>query len=209
MLIAFGGLLLLSQIARDAGKRKEPRLFATWGGMPSITIFRHLDGRIDSVTKAKYHVQMSKLVAGADAPSPEFEGANPDAADQVYRAWSTFIRVNTRDTKKYALLFQENINYGYRRNVWGMKPAGILIAALAVASAGVWIWLLYRSSSKISVELSGAAAIDFALLLLWVFHFKPSWVRIPAEAYAERLIEAIDSLAKKPERRSAKAKTST
>lgn len=205
LLMTCGGLLLLSQIARDGGKRREPGLFTKWGGMPSIAIFRHRDKRIDSVTKAKYHAQMAKLVPGANAPSLEFETADPDAADQVYRAWSTYVRVNTRDTKKYSLLFQENINYGYRRNVWGMKPVGVLISALSVAAAASWLWLLYQSSAKISVELSGAAAVDFALLLLWVFHFTSDWVRIPAEAYAERLVEAIDSLAKKPQRKSANA----
>ena len=81
--------------------------------------------RIDPITKARYHKRLADLVKGAKAPSANDEQEDPVAADGVYSAWSTYLRVNTRDTKKYSLLLQENINYGYRRNVWGLRPIGI------------------------------------------------------------------------------------
>ena len=99
LVISCGGLLLLAQIARDAGKRKERSLFQKWGGTPSVCIFRHVDARMDAITKARCHKTMSNLVKEAKAPSADEETADPIAADGVYTAWSTYIRVNTRDTK--------------------------------------------------------------------------------------------------------------
>jgi hypothetical protein len=40
----------------------------------------------------------------------------------------------------------------------------------------------------------GAAVLALVFLVLWIFRFTPDWVRIPADAYAERLAEAVDGL---------------
>jgi hypothetical protein len=195
--ISCGGLLLLAQIARDAGKRKEKSLFARWGGMPSIAIFRHRNDRVDAITRAKYHERMSKVVGGAIAPTAAEELADPMRADQIYAAWSTYVRVNTRDTKKYSLVFSENINYGYRRNLYGLRPIGITVTSMSVIGALAWLYIDYNATKVISPPLAAAALVDLAMLSLWVVYFSSDWVRIPAEAYADRLVEAIDTLSSK------------
>jgi hypothetical protein len=199
LVVSCGGLLLLAQVARDAGKRKERTLFDKWGGTPSASIFRHVDVRVDRITKGRYHKRMSGLVKNAKAPSAENEAADPIAADEVYTSWSTYLRVHTRDSRKHALIFQENVNYGYRRNVWGLRSAGITVTSASFAGAVAWIYFRYRSSGQISVELIFALVVTSILLLLWLFHFTADWVRVPADAYAERLAEAIDSLVPKQE----------
>src|SRR5271165_6378507 len=107
-LVGFGGAFLLTQLAGDAGKKREKELFAKWGGMPSVSIFRHRDTRLNAIIKARYHKILSRLVKEARAPSVQQEQAEPDNADVIYAAWSDYLRVNTRDTKKFALLFREN-----------------------------------------------------------------------------------------------------
>lgn len=194
VILACGGTWLLSHLARDEGKKGEPKLFEKWGGMPSVAIFRHRDSRVDPITKERYHKKLADLVKGASAPSPADETTAPEAAENVYRAWSTYVRVNTRDTKKYPLLFQENVCYGYRRNVWGLRPIGITVSALCALGGLGWIVYQYHSGSNLSEAVIGAAAIALVLLLLWIFRFTPDWVRIPADAYAERLAEAVDGL---------------
>ncbi len=94
-----GGAFLLSQLARDAGRKSEKALFAKWGGLPSVAIFRHRDTRLDSITKTRYHKKLATLIKGSKAPSAEQEHADPASADAVYSAWSTYLRVNTRDTR--------------------------------------------------------------------------------------------------------------
>lgn len=130
-----GGAFLLTQLARDAGKKREKQFFVAWGGIPSVTIFRHRDTRIDAITKSRYHRQLAALVKGAKGPSPEEEQTDPAMADQVYSAWSSYLRVHTRDTKKYSLLFQENISYGYRRNLCGLRPLGITVSGAFLRSS--------------------------------------------------------------------------
>lgn len=197
MIVGLGGTFLISQLVRDAGKNCEKKLFEQWGGIPSATIFRHRDPTLDAVTKARYHKKLSTLVKEAKAPSIEEEQGDPVAADLVYTAWSHFLRVNTRDTKKYALLFQENVSYGYRRNVWGMRSWGITAALLSMLVCGIRLYSCYVGNGRIDGALLGAAAFAAILLLLWIFRFTGDWVRVPADAYAERLAECIEALGTK------------
>jgi hypothetical protein len=76
-LASCGGAFLLTQLARDRGKRGESALFNQWGGMPSITILRHSNQRIDALTKARYHKRLSALVKGTKSPSVAMEEENP------------------------------------------------------------------------------------------------------------------------------------
>lgn len=193
-LFGFGGAFLLTQLARDAGKNREPDLYQLWGGMPSISIFRHAHKRLDSVTKARYHEKLATLVNGAKAPSPEEEKADPAAADEVYSAWSHYLRSNTRDTKKYSLLFQENVSYGYRRNVWGLRPIGIAVSLLCAVVAGGHLWFTHKGTGQIDQELVGAGVVSLIFLSLWLFRFTSEWVRVPANAYAERLAECLETI---------------
>src|SRR5690348_9817710 len=41
LIITFGGAALMSQLARDLGKRKEPALWKSWGGPPTSQLLRH------------------------------------------------------------------------------------------------------------------------------------------------------------------------
>lgn len=192
--VGCGGAFLLTQLARDSGKNREKALFENWGGLPSIVILRHSDGRLDSITKARYHKKLGTLVKEAKPPTPEQEQADPAAADAIYAAWSNFLRVNTRDTKKFALLFQENVNYGYRRNVWGLKSIGIVISVLSAAACGARLWQVWRLTGRLDAALTAAAMFSSFILLLWLFRFTPNWVRVPADAYAHRLAESAEAL---------------
>jgi hypothetical protein len=189
-----GGMYLLSQLARDAGKKSEKTLFERWGGMPSVAVFRHRDTRLDRITKARYHKKMATLVKEAKAPSGAVEQANSAAADEVYAAWSTYLRVHTRDTKKFPLLFQELVSYGYRRNLWGLRFIGIITSAVSGIIAAAVCYQRFRPTGSISEEIAGAGILAIVFLLMWLFRFSADWVRIPADAYAGRLVESIDSM---------------
>lgn len=194
ILIGSGFAFLLSQLARDAGKSKEQDLFKAWGGMPSVTIFRHRDGRLDPSTKARYHTILSRPVVGAKAPTVEQEQADPEAADAIYTRWSTYLRVNTRDSRRFPLVFQENCNYGYRRNVFGLGPFGLAVSLIGCAACVICLYIARNSAGSFDSIVVLAAVFDGILLLLWLFYFKPSWVRVPANAYSERLAEAAETL---------------
>ena len=116
--------------------------------------------------------------------------------------------MQTRDKQKYPLVFDENVSYGFRRNTWGLKPFGIAAAVVGTIGAAVSI---YRFKDGPNLGLAVACTTLSALLLLfWLFWVRPSWVRIPAKAYAERLMEAALRLAQtKPKDSTSKAKSSS
>lgn len=118
---ALGGALLLSNVARDAGKRIEPRLWSTWGGKPSVAMLRHRDGRLAAPVKARYHKRLGQLLKRA-LPTAQEEATDPAAADGAYEAANSWMLANSRDQDKFQALFAENITYGFRRNLLGLSP---------------------------------------------------------------------------------------
>jgi hypothetical protein len=132
-----GCAFFLAQVARDSGKKKENLLFKAWGGMPSIAIFRYRDSTLDSITKQRYHKAMETLVPESSAPTEKNEKKKPDETDEIYSAWSNYLRTHTRDKARFPLIFSENVNYGYRRNAWGMKAWGIRLSLLSAISISI------------------------------------------------------------------------
>ena len=104
------------------------------------------------------------------------------------------MRVSTRDATRYPLVFKENANYGFRRNVWGLRPVGIITCTVCCLIGGARLYQLYEATGVVSEEIAGSCALALVFLALWVSRFSADWVRVPAYAYAERLAESVDML---------------
>ena len=191
---AVGGLYWLSQLARDPGKALESGLWQSWGGTPSAAILRHCDPRIDAITKARYHARLAELVPNTTAPTRELETRDPKAADACYTAWSTYLRNNTRDQKRFTLVFEELVSYGYRRNVLGLRPYGMASNILACLVCGAFISSAVYQKHDVGAALWLALGADILLLLFWVLRVSPPWVRLTADNYAARLADAVDNV---------------
>lgn len=189
-----GGAFLVCNLSRDRGDRIQQQLFKDWGGMPSVAIMRHQDKRVDAVTKGRYHKALAKMVQGTKAPTPAQEAANPDAADAVYVAWSNYLRVKTRNSPKFALIAFENINFGYRKNVLGLRPFGILLAVLTLLGVGA-IALNKGADGPLQYEVVAIAALVLDCVF-WIAGVTPKWVKQAGDAYAGRLFEAVEILKK-------------
>ncbi len=116
---------LLSHIGRDKGKKKEPKLWESWGGAPSIQVMRYSNGEIPTLIKDRYFSKLNSLCAVPIVPNLLTEQSDPDKADEIYALWGSYLRNNSRDQIKFNLVFTENTNYGFRRNLWGMKNLAI------------------------------------------------------------------------------------
>ena len=124
--------VLLSQLVRDQGKRKEAKLFQEWGGRPSVRALSYRGRVFDASTLARYHRRLAAIDPGLCFPdNAAQEDADPTTADRSYESASTLLVGRTRDRARFPLIFAENTNYGYRRNLWGMKPAGIAAASVS------------------------------------------------------------------------------
>ncbi len=190
----FGLAMLLSQIGRDFGYRKQPALWTRWGGAPTTQQLRHRTDNSNPVLLKRYHDRLSLLRPDLSLPSAAEEKRDPTQADHIYAACVQFLISKTRDRTQFPLLYKENVNYGFRRNLWGLKPFGITLAAAGLIAAVLRAWLLRGSPTDLRGELLVSIAVSFVLLLFWILWVTQKWVRIPAEAYAARLLECCEQL---------------
>lgn len=185
---------LLSHLARDIGKRREPKLFSRWDGAPSVRFLRHRDTTLPEATRDRYHAKLAMVVPSIALPSLRSEKAKPEAADDVYRSCCDWLREATRDRARFGLLFEENVGYGFRRNLWGMKPVGIALSVAALAASGFRIWTSMAENEPLKVESLAAIALSAPLLACWLLRITPNWVKVSSETYARRLLSACDVL---------------
>lgn len=184
-------IFLMAQCGRDAGKRKEPELFRSIGGKPSTRFLRHSDQTLPPATKKRYLDFLAANAPEFNPPTLQQEVNDPHAADRMYDSAVDWLRAKTRDAKINDLLLAENISYGFRRNLWGMKPLGITVCILtALAIIGLF---LYVPSLKLELSIALATVIILSIeLCFWVTIIQAKWVAVPAEAYAKTLLEYCD-----------------
>jgi hypothetical protein len=138
--LASGMLLFaLADLARRQGKRIEPRLYQSWGGKPTTVMLRHGDPTLDEGTKERYLAFLVGMV-GASRPSAADEKIKPADCDALYESCGNWLRQNTRDTKKFKILFSENVTYGFRRNLFALKHAALVIDVLVIGVCATALW---------------------------------------------------------------------
>ena len=199
VIVSFGGAMWLTQVGRDYGKKLEPYLFKKWGGKPSVILLRHRCGELPDATRVRYHATLNSLVSNLHMPTAAQEMTDPVHADQIYEAANSWLLAKTRDHKKFHLLFEENMNYGFRRNFWALKPLAItldlvILVGFAVFFAVSWKGGVVGTVQYISAELwvgIGATAMHMLIIALLI---SEHWVRLAAHAYATQLLAACDVL---------------
>ena len=206
LLGAAGGTAIMAQVGRELGRRKEPNLWESWGGPPTTRLLRHrrLPGDLTLVPGLRQQVEQ-----WVDYPLPteHEEEACPAWADAKYEEIVTSLREATRDTARFPLVFAENANYGFRRNLWGLKPIGASVAiglvfvSWAMLSLTVWgrpwpdpWWDVFVNPDSAAVIRLVVAVANTVFAAFWLFWVKPTWVKDVANAYALRLLESVQTL---------------
>lgn len=201
-MISFGITAALSyffsNLGRDMGKKKELNLWKEWGGMPSVQLFSFQNNIIDYYTKVNYHNILMELAP----PSNEninFEKAEIEDVEEIYRSWTRYLISKTRDYKNFPLLFNENISYGFRRNLWGLKKPSLIIISFSMFANFAFQWSKFTFYYNLyQTEFFLSESILLGILLFWIFIINSNWVKIPAFAYAERLLESIGKMKEMP-----------
>ncbi len=152
-------LLLFADIARRKGKSIELNLFEKMGGKPSIQMLRHSDGTFDAVTKQRIHTFLGQKLK-EKPPTASHEASDPASADAFYERGGTWLREHTRDTKKFHILFDENMTYGARRNLLGLKWYALTLNASVVL---ICVLLL---AVHVPVPIEGSVPVRVAIVLI-------------------------------------------
>ncbi|GAP99815.1 hypothetical protein NIES2104_63810 [Leptolyngbya sp. NIES-2104] len=133
---------------------------------------------------------------------------------QIYATYVKFLLSKTRDHSKFSLVYEENCNYGFRRNLLGMKPYGIALSCMGILLLiGQYTSTMGLLNSPtimqmgnfvqaiIGLQFPKFSALSFAcltvnvfLLTAWLLWINSAWVKSSAEAYADRLLEACENL---------------
>ncbi len=194
LLGACGITYLLANVSRMMGKAQENQLFDTWGGMPTTQMLRHRDDRLDTHTKQRYHALLARKLK-IKFPSSEEEAVSPSEADEIYRAGVKWLLGKTRDKKRFALLFKENVSYGFHRNAFALRWLGVLICIAAI------MWLLianqaYDIHAWLTLPIGQIITVGlvFTMTLAWLFYFSSRRVKQAAFAYADMLLRACDEM---------------
>ncbi len=202
ILVFSGGSVWLTQIGRERGKKIEPQLFQAWGGKPSVTLIRHSDKRINSATKSRYHQFLEKNVPHFQLPSQESEKQNPFAADDLYQTAIDWLLSKTRDTTQFRLIFEENMNYGFRRNLYALKPVA-LIFDIVIIFALVMVTIsretispddIIRTLTNLDMYIYVAFSVVTVHAVAITTLVTKAWVKVTADAYGRQLLAACDAL---------------
>jgi hypothetical protein len=212
--IATTGLLVLvfalADFARKLGLRVEPKVYAEMGGKPSVTMFRRSDLTIEEPTKERYRTFLARKINVA-VPTPQQEAANQAEVDAFYEACGTWLRGNTRDPKKFPLLFNENVGYGFRRNLLGLRWPALALNVVVVAICAALVW--HHGTFDIDNDLMTRTIVVLIVAALHALYFgfvvTNNGVKEAARKHGRELILSTDHLTRSgraPATRKPKAK---
>lgn len=178
---------LAGQLGADFGKRREKRLWSESGGAPTTRFLRHSNSEFNHVTRARVHEKLRAL--GLHVPSADEEERNEQAADAYYESCTEELIRRTRDSVRFRLVFKSLTDYGFRRNLLGLKPLGLPIAVVALVGCGFSAWLRWSGEQLPTVSIC-AGILTLGLLLTWLVWVDEQTVGIAGNRYARFLLEA-------------------
>ena len=179
-----------SQIGADIGKRLEKRLWARWDGPPTTRFLRHGNQEYSEITRRTVHESLLGL--GLRVPTTEEQNQNPEYSDECYAASTAELRRLTRNKRKYPLVHKRLIDYGFRRNMLGLKWIGLATAvAASLACSSLILW--NRDTPSLVGPLLTVGTISAGMGICWLTLVSDKAVSLGAERYAHTLLEtAID-----------------
>ncbi|GJD66846.1 hypothetical protein MPEAHAMD_7045 [Methylobacterium frigidaeris] len=190
---------VLSFVPRAFGTRLEERLWREWGGAPATAYLRYAHPELDERQTAALHAKIAKIDPSLHVPSKAGEEDDPAAADQCYESMVRMLRARTWGPKNYPMLFDENLSYGFRRNLLGIRTIGILACLIGMGSGAAAIWQGHTAWPVIAIA---------AVVGAFVLANTPGDVRRQAERYARRLFMTVDLLKPAPKAKASGTATS-
>lgn len=182
--LAVAALTFLAQIGRDRGRALQPQLWRDWGGSPAIQMLRA--GPSVAAQRRRAGVEAA---LGLTLPTADEQQSDPAAADEHLQ--DAVRQLTPRATQEHApQVWQENLNYGFRRNLLGLRPYGLAVAGVVISICAVAAAVTEHQGERL-VAFTVPLAVSVIALVAFMVVVTPSWVRVAAEAYAERLLDGV------------------
>ncbi|HBS06128.1 MAG TPA: hypothetical protein DEA96_14265 [Leptospiraceae bacterium] len=186
------GYLMATMVA-ERGRALQTEVFAHV--LPTTVLLRHSDDRVDVYSKARYHSVLSNGT-GLAFPNMQTESQDQRAADAIYASGVEWLKEQTRDTTKFAVLFKKLTDYGFVRNVVAIRNYGI---ALDLITLAFLTWVSSGVSTKVlpAVSETGIDLAFFAItlhVLWWFLHCRIVRLRRVGFEYGRALLRCCDNL---------------
>ena len=176
-----------SQVGADFGRRLEKRLWAKWDGPPTTRFLRHRNREYNEITRHAVHERMARL--GFKVPTEDEEAHDPENSDEYYAAFVAELRRVTRNKGKYPLVHKRLIDYGFRRNMLGLKWIGLVtpaVVSLLCALHTLWKW----DEAGLINPVLFVGVVSVGIAIGWLTLVNEKVVSLGAERYADSLLEA-------------------
>ena len=201
-----GGTAIFAQIGRDRGLKNQNQLWESWNGAPTTRLLRHRlspgDNPISDTLRRRIEHWWGKPL-----PTKQEETEDPISADAIYREVTLDLIDATRDESKFPLVLAENTNYGFRRNLWGLKPWGLSLAIPCTVLAWTifattisgrpwptpWWDILVNPDSTAMIRLA-VSITNTAFTAFWLAKANPKWIKPVADTYANQLLNSARTL---------------
>ncbi len=179
---------VLGQVGADFGKRLEKDLWAKWGGPPTTRFIRHGNHEFNEVTRARIHAKLHEL--GLYVPTSVEQNQDERAADLHYQSCTDELIRRTRDQKEFPLVFKGLTEYGFRRNLLGLKVLGVFLTSVGLAGSAWSTYATWIATNEVQAVSLFASLISAGLLFLWMTWVRARTVELSADRYARFILEA-------------------
>jgi len=188
VVVTAGLHLIVMRTVRDRGGVVQERLWRDWGGSPTVQRLRWSGHPARAVERLHRRVHS---MTGVALPTADEEVDDPAGADDVYEDAIARMREMTRDHSRFPRVYSELVQYGTARNLYGMRPTGLSVAAAVLAFVAVLAALTVLQALAVnwwSLGIAGTGALTLGAV--WLLRITPAYVRPAADRYADALLGA-------------------
>lgn len=181
--VEFLAAIILGHLARARGRSAEDVLWKAWGGPPSTRWLRPWDQTCSDQQKSKWRGAI-KRITGLSLPASVPAGGDHDDVDRQITDATRQLRYSVRGKPEAAMVATHNEDYGFARNLYGVRWHWVAISLLCLVGCGVAF--VFGVRSFLGVAVAGAFTIASSLIAREL----PEYVRRCADRYAESLFAA-------------------
>lgn len=194
LLISFGVMSFLSIYVSNLGNDLQDKYFKSWGGAPSTLLLLPGNKELDRYTKQRYFKWLNSKCIGLGLPESIDDQGDSEELYEKIRSAGNYMREYTRDRKKYSQVYNDNVAYGFARNIVAIRIAGLVISSVSLISNGICLYFLTGTDSHNSINSIGVVAflVSIICLLIHSVVLKEKFVKRRGYRYAKTLFEACE-----------------
>lgn len=181
--LAISNLLIL--ISRYQGDKKIEKILDK--DVLADNILKPTNNILDNITKQRYYDFLNKNIKDVNL------NMKCDNEDE-YKTSIKWLKRQTRDKSKHSLIFEENINIGFCKNLYGLKCYGIVVSISLITILLVYSYIKFELSIvTIPLEIILSLCIDIMFLLIWIFAVNRKIINLTYKKYSLALLESCDT----------------